>query len=115
MARFGLAWACERESVERRFSGRIDLGTDIAARHRIGLAVVHSPFRERLDVVQVEIAESLVGERGRRTQFASAERGQRPARSLDVFCDHLKAFGQRRHPVETHALDLVAGTGRGTG
>ena len=109
-----LARPRKRKGVERRLGRRIDLRTDIAARHRIGLAVVNAPFRQRLDVVQVEIAKSLVGECRGRSQFAGAERRQRPARCLNVFCDLRKALGQRHQLVETHPLDLIAGVGRDT-
>jgi len=61
--------------------------------------------------MQVEIAKALVGEGGRRTQFAGAERGQRPARRLDVFCDLRKALRQRQSFVKAYPLDFVAGTG----
>src|SRR5947208_2217885 len=36
----------ERERVKRRLGRRIDLGTDIAARHRIDGAVEQAPFGE---------------------------------------------------------------------
>src|SRR5438093_13215721 len=68
--RRALARPRERKGVERRLRRRVDLRTDIAARDRIGFAVIDAPLRQRLDVVQVEIAESFVGEGGRRTQFA---------------------------------------------
>src|SRR4029079_16904902 len=54
-------------------------------------------------------------EGGWRTQFAGAERCQRPARGLDVFCDLRTAFGPRHRPVEAHSLDLISGIGGRSG
>src|SRR6185437_6495408 len=89
-----LARPREREGVERRLGRRIDLGADIAARDRIGAAIVQTPFGERLDIVLIEFAEALVGERRRRAQFTGAERGERAPRRLDIFGDRRKTVGQ---------------------
>src|SRR5512141_2108415 len=59
----------------------------------------------------VESEESVLGECARRAQLAGTKRGQRPACGLNISGDLRKTFGQCRHPVEAHALDLVAGSG----
>jgi len=62
--------------------------------------------------VLVEGEKSGLGERRRRTQFAGAERRQRPRGVPNIFRGSRKALGQRQQAIETHALDLKTGIGR---
>src|SRR6185295_4799885 len=55
----------ETERVKRRLGRWIDLGADIAARDRIGLAVIDAPFRQRLYIMLVEFEKALIGEGSR--------------------------------------------------
>jgi signal transduction histidine kinase len=107
-----LVLAChgEREGMEARLGGRADLGADVAARDRIGLAggVVDAPGGERLAVGLVEVAEAGVGELPGRPQLAGAESGQRPASRLDDRRGALEAFDQRHGGAEGDALDAEA-------
>src|ERR1700758_4547371 len=45
-----LARPGEGERIERRLGRRIDLRTDIAARHRVGGAVIDAPFGQGLHI-----------------------------------------------------------------
>jgi hypothetical protein len=60
----------------------------------------------------VEGEESGLGERPRRTQFASTERRQRPPRVSNILRNLREAFGQRQQAIETHTLDLETGISR---
>src|SRR6185312_15938064 len=75
-----LARPREREGVERRLGRRIDLGADIAARDRIGAAIVQTPFGERLDIVLIELRKpSSVNAAGERSSQAQNAVSGRPA------------------------------------
>src|SRR5262249_10112112 len=52
-----------REGVERRLGRRRNLGTHIAARHRIDRAVEQAPFAEGDHIDLVEGAKAILGER----------------------------------------------------
>src|SRR6202790_1277467 len=111
--RLARAWPREGERVKRRLARGIDLRADIASRHRICRPVEDAPLCERLDVMLIEGPDSLVGKGCRRTQLAGAKRRQWSPRGLDVVSYQREAFGQWRHLVEPHTLNLVAGAGRG--
>src|SRR5262249_62101572 len=83
----------------------IALGPDIAAPDRIDLAVEQAPFLQRDDIDFVERAKALLGERGRRAQFARTKRRQRPARLDDQPLDPLEPLLERHRRAESHALD----------
>ena len=91
--------------MERRFRRRIDLGTNVAARNRVHLAVEQTPLLQRDDIDFVEGAEALFGERSGRTQFAGTERRQRPAGLRDQMLDALEALLERHRVAESHALN----------
>jgi len=57
-------------------------------------------------------AEPLLGERRGRTQFAGAERGQRPTGFADRLLGARKTFGERHGPMKAHAHDLETGLRR---
>src|SRR5262249_1298958 len=101
--------------VDRRFRRWIDLGTHIAARNRIDLAVEQAPFLQRDDIDFVERAKALLGERSRRAQFARTKRRQRPARLGDQPLDPLKPLLERHRGAESHALDAMPRYRRNTG
>ena len=103
------------EGVERRLGRRIDRRADIAARHRIGLAVEDRPALQRADVDLVEGGKPAFGEGRGRAQLAGAERRQRPAGRADDLLDAAKALVERHRAAELHAHDAVAGLGRDAG
>jgi hypothetical protein len=80
--------------VERRHCGRINLGTHIAARDRIGVTLHHAPLAQRAGVDLVERPKSILGERGGRAQLAGAECRQRLPCGADRLLDARKALGE---------------------
>ena len=95
----------ERERVKARLDRWIDLGTDIAARHRIDAVSHHAPFDQRLDVNLVEGPKTLFGERRGRTKLAGAERRDRPPGLFEDLGDPRKTRFERHRVGEPHPLD----------
>src|SRR5215217_275714 len=108
-----LAGPSKRESVKRWFGRWIELRADVAASYGIVYPIEQPPLSECLHVMLVEDSKSILGEGGRRPQFARAKRSQRSPRGLDVFRNLSEPLRKRHRLVETHPLDLEPGIGGG--
>src|SRR5262249_47014829 len=84
---------------------RVDLGTHIAARDRVHLAVEQAPFFEGEDIDLVERTKTLLGEGRGGAQLAGAERCQRTSGLDDVAFDLLEARLEWDQHVKSHALE----------
>src|SRR3954465_1700593 len=108
-----LAGTGKGESIKRWFGGGIELRGGVAASYRIDDPVEQPPLRQCLHVTLVEDSKSVLGEGGRRSQFARAKRSQRSPGGLNVFRDLSEPVGKRHRLVETHPLYFEPGIGGG--
>src|SRR6185437_7307400 len=96
------------EGVEARLGRVALLRADIAARHRVGVALHHAPALERADIVPVEGDEARLAEGRGRAQLAGAEGEERHAFAAEMALDPGEALRQRNRVLEFDALDAEA-------
>src|SRR5690606_12449349 len=79
---------------------------------RVRVTLDDAPALERAGVDLGELAEALLGERGRRAQLAGAEGRVRAPEGREVLLDQVEAFAQRHDTREPRPLDAKARFGR---